>query len=137
MALLTWDDNLYVGVAGIDEQHKKWVSAFNDLVESIDEQRGTTTIADTLAFMRRYAAEHFAFEEAYMNRHGYPDAEAHQACHMDLMATLVKLESHQKSDALPESLDEVSTFLGNWLITHILDTDMKLGAWLKANGIKE
>ena len=77
---------------------------------------------------------HFAFEEKLMLEHGYEEVDSHRAAHAYLADRVNEMVSrHQQASSV--SLDELTVFLRQWLISHILHTDMELGAALNASGV--
>jgi hemerythrin len=133
MRTLEWDDTLSIGVEMIDEQHRTWIERFNKVAEAVKERRGANEISRTLGFLVDYTEEHFGTEEARMAETGYPESEAHLDRHNDIRLTLNGLVEDFREDGPTEELaGDVETFLGNWLIKHIREVDMKLGAFLAA-----
>ncbi|MBL7077268.1 MAG: hemerythrin family protein [Kiritimatiellae bacterium] len=133
MQTLEWDNSLSVGVEEIDAQHRTWIDRFNKVVEAVSDRRGATEISKTLGFLVDYTEEHFGTEEARMAETGYPDMPAHRDRHDDIRLTLNGLVEDFREDGPTEELaGDVETFLGNWLIKHIREVDMKLGAFLAA-----
>jgi hemerythrin len=128
---LEWNESLSVGVELIDEQHQIWISRFNSVADAIAQRHGAAVVSKILGFLVEYTEEHFATEEARMAETGYPDAVAHKAKHDALRKTLDGLVQDFREDGPTEDLAvAVDTFLGNWLLAHIRDVDMKLGAFL-------
>ena len=133
MQTLEWDDCLSVGVDLIDEQHRAWIERFNKVVGAISERRGANEVSKTLGFLVDYTEEHFGTEEARMAETGYPETEEHLDRHNDIRLTLNGLVDDFREEGPTEELaGDVETFLGNWLIKHIREVDMKLGAFLSA-----
>jgi len=65
-------------------------------------------------------------------RNAYPELEAHKARHDELKATLDGLDQDFEEEGPTHELAKaIDTFLGNWLIKHIHEVDMKLGAFLR------
>jgi hemerythrin len=127
-ALMTWNSKLDVGVAGIDQQHRKLVDILNRLNDAMHTGHGTDVLGAVLDDLVKYTANHFAFEEDLMRKHGYPAYPAHKKEHDDLVKTAVDLQTKFKSGETRLSID-VLRFLRNWLTTHIQGTDKALGAF--------
>lgn len=136
MEKLMWSDSLSVGVELIDSQHKKWIEYYNSAAEALHSMQGSSRIASTLGFLIDYTEEHFATEEKHMQKHDYPGYGDHRAIHQDLRKTLSDLVEDFEEDGVTNPLiDSIDTFLRNWLINHIIDVDMKFGAYLGDEGI--
>jgi hemerythrin-like metal-binding protein len=66
----------------------------------------------------------------------YPDLDTHKAKHQELRLTVANLVADYEEEGETAALDTaVDTFLGNWLITHIRDTDQAFGWYVKEKGI--
>ena len=136
MNTLQWSESLSVGVELIDEQHRTWIDHYNSLAEAIAAQQGPTHIAGTLGFLVDYTGMHFSTEEKHMAESGYPGMDAHMAKHEKLKKTLADLVGDFEEEGATQILAEyMDTFLGNWLIRHIQEVDMKLCAFFKEKGI--
>lgn len=137
MAIMQWDQSLSVGVAAIDEQHKTWIKYLNDVAEAIEKVQGPKRVAEALTFLMDYTKQHFGAEEKAMQEQGYPDMAAHVAKHAELKKTLADLEEEYREEGATHILaDSINTFMGSWLVTHIKDVDVKLGAFLKTRGLE-
>jgi hemerythrin len=127
--LFQWSDEIAIGVATIDDDHRRLIdiiSRFHELADSgrIDAMR------DTIASLRQHAIDHFDREEELQRRVGYPAAEAHAAQHRDMLAALDALASRLTA---PEGADmgktlreETSVFLIQWLTRHVLRADLDM-----------
>ena len=67
-----WSDAYCLGIAEIDHQHQGFFNAAQRLADQILNCAGEHGVEDAVAFLRDYAAGHFASEEALMRRHGFP-----------------------------------------------------------------
>lgn len=132
MKKIAWSQDLSVGVAEIDEQHQLWIQRLNDVAAAIAANLGPVQTAKTLAFLVDYTKLHFATEEKLMAERGYPGLPAQRAQHQELTATLQDLLRDFEEEGATQKLAEtVNTFLGNWLLKHIREEDLKLGTFLK------
>ena len=59
MDAIEWNDSYSVGVAELDEQHKKLLRIINTMFESDDLSVNSQTITDILTEMVEYASAHF------------------------------------------------------------------------------
>ncbi len=138
MNTIEWTDELSVGMDLIDEQHKQWITHFNELAIAVDNCQGESKIGNTLLFLLEYTQFHFETEEKFMAEYPYEEREAHVEKHRMLIDTVEDLARDYKEEGATHSLAEaVDTFLGNWLIDHIRQTDMGFGAALRAAGAEQ
>lgn len=136
MSRLEWTPDLSVGIEIIDQQHREWISRFNDLEEAVRSLQGSDRIARTLEFLIDYTGYHFDTEEKVMTTSAYPGLEGHREKHEELKGTLSNLVEDFEEDGATHGLAEaIDTFLGNWLVNHIRSVDTKLGAYLGEKGI--
>jgi hemerythrin-like metal-binding protein len=127
--LFHWSDDYSVKVPSIDAQHQRLVAMLNDLHDGMSRGHGAELLTPILSGLIDYTAQHFAHEEALFAEYGYPDAAEHTAEHQKLVAQVLafkaKLESKQATINM-----ELMKFLKDWLIKHILGSDMRYSALL-------
>lgn len=129
MTRFSWTDDLYTGSSLIDRDHGKLAVLVNALFESMESGQGSGRMANAMNDLIAFTREHFAREEAEMERIQYVAALAHQAEHTKLLGQIVELK--QILDAGGKiNVPAVASFLSEWLRDHILRTDMKLAATL-------
>lgn len=122
MELIVWKDEYSVGVAEFDEQHQGLIALINRLTE---EGQRAGTIEGVLDALDRYVKEHFRAEEALMHAHQYEGLEEHRTQHEVFEEWLSAVKQTYRFTADGDVFGEtVNAFLRNWLINHILRTDM-------------
>ena len=127
--LISWTNDLSVGFAAIDEQHKKLVGMLNELYTAALELRGQKAILSILASMGAYTQEHFTYEEKQMDRCGYSDGKRHKAEHIAFIEYVEKTMKRLEMNDFVSSI-ELITYLRDWLTNHILTVDKQYGACL-------
>jgi hemerythrin len=128
-----WTENLAVGNATIDSQHKELFKRFNQLLDACQQRKGREKIGDVLTFLDDYVVFHFGEEEKLMARHAYPEGETHKAQHKLFIRQLNELRQTMQSRG--PSIDLLVTTnqaLVHWIVMHIKDMDVRFGAFLKA-----
>jgi len=132
--LLPWSELYCIGVREIDEQHRVLVGLLNRLAQKADSGDTTQAIDETLSGLVAYVQNHFRYEEELMREHQYAEAESHIKAHGRLNDRLhIMIARRQKDGCLP--VEELISFLRQWLISHILQTDRDLGSALNKMGI--
>ncbi len=123
MEQITWTEDFSVGIARIDEQHKRLIQMINRLIAEPQTTTKSETVSDLLNDMTNYAFEHFATEEELMREHNYPHLEEHVAQHRAFRKKTVDFCSATMLDveAVPETM---LYYLRDWLVEHILKSDM-------------
>ena len=80
---------------------------------------------EILVKLRLYAENHFTLEEIYMEKLGYPDADAHLKAHHRFREELQAMMEIEMGDSKLVQ-DSISNFLYKWLELHVLGIDKKL-----------
>lgn len=131
MALI-WSEKLSVGNARIDQQHQELFRRFDQLLNACNQRRGKDEITPVLEFLNQYVQTHFQDEERQMAGHGYPEFEQHQAEHRYFSGELKKLSAQlQQSGPSTELVITTNQTLLAWIVKHIQNVDVRLGAFLK------
>ncbi len=133
MPLMTWTDKLGVGVRVLDDDHKKLIDLLNRLDDGMKKGQGKETLGKVLDGLVSYTKFHFAREEEFFAKTGYP-AATHKKEHDGLVKQVLELQARYKKGELALSLETVD-FVKNWLINHIQGCDQKYGPHLNAKGI--
>lgn len=134
MSHLEWDDSFSIGNAEIDEQHKKWITIHNRLHDTLLEGDLTAlqqASVDTLREMHEYTGFHFAFEEEYMTRIGFPGIREHWRLHKDFDSLIYGYLREAEKGEVPVLNSKLVKILKNWLINHILTEDMKYARFMR------
>ncbi len=124
MAYIEWTDSLSVGVKKFDDQHKVLVSIINDLHQSLSEGKTNDVMSQILERLLDYTIEHFAEEEKYFVKYGYPETADHKEKHTRLIDEVVQLRKQLDEGDITISYETMG-FLQDWLIHHVLQADMK------------
>ena len=114
---------------------KKLIGMMAELNAKLKEGKAAEIADKTLKGMLEYAVTHLNSEEKLMQSNAYPEFDAHKKMHEDLKKQLGDLDAEVKKQPLVGTL-KLSTFLFNWLTSHIQKEDKKYGAYLNAKGVK-
>jgi len=129
-----WKEEYSVGIKHIDDDHKKLIGLLNNFTIAYDYAMSETFEKEALNELVSYTKYHFSREEKMMEDNDYPDLVAHQAQHKVMIGQVekfVQLYNEQGHD----SLDEIASFLSDWLINHINGTDKQYSEHLHNRGI--
>nr|CRH04689.1 putative Methyl-accepting chemotaxis protein [Candidatus Magnetococcus massalia] len=124
-----WNDVLATGVKELDDDHKVLVQMVNDLHEEIVTGRGGSQVQGILDAMVDYTVKHFAREEAFMRDINYPGYQAHLPEHVKFTDKVSEVVQAVKSGEASVDHD-LSAFLRDWLINHIMKTDQQYVTFL-------
>lgn len=125
MEKIIWEDGFSVGNDDMDMQHMKLIGMINELIEHRDEmENNSEVVSDILTKMTDYIKYHFSSEETYMKSIDFPEIVSHELEHLDFIEKTTNFclgtLTFDKS-----VYDEVLNFLKEWLLNHILKSDMK------------
>ncbi len=135
MAHIQWSDRLSVGLASIDAQHRKLVDFINELYDAMMKGEGKSHTGPILKKLIRYTHEHFAVEEADMQKSGYPDIAHHKELHRELTKQVEDFEARFERGEVTLSISMLQ-FLNEWLTGHIIGVDKLYAPCLKDHGIR-
>ncbi len=129
MSQIKWTGKMTVGLPRIDDQHKQLITIANVLIAAIAQGEGQDALVDVFERLKEYTDFHFKDEEVYMRELGYPDIEAHAAEHALLYMRVQTLRRMIVNDGTitPQG---ISMFLSDWINTHILESDARIGAFV-------
>ena len=134
MALINWNDSLSVNVAELDEQHKQLIRLINEFCDAVTQKRSKEAQVILLGGLAAYTKTHFATEERYFARFGYPGAAAHRKEHDELVQQVADIRRRVEEGRLVVSI-EILNFLTRWLNEHILGSDKQYSAFFNAKGL--
>ena len=125
--IFVWSGKYRVGIAKVDQQHKKLVTLINALARQHTEQADPAALVKVLDELASYTNYHFKTEEGLMREYGV-DAEfqiGHQQAHASFIQE-VELATALAQRSAQTISTRTLTFLSRWLIQHILGTDMRM-----------
>jgi hemerythrin len=134
MARLEWTDEISVGIAEFDIHHRRIVDLINRLGDSIDTGDALKVTEEALYELSNYCFYHFFAEEDAMEKYDYPGYIEHREEHLKFIETVFQLifDFHEGKKSTSR---ELLAFLWTWLKNHILGTDKKYTAPLRAGGM--
>ncbi len=135
MAYIEWNEDLSVGVDLFNEDHKRLFEYINRLHQGMVTGLGTSSMTDILNGLVDYTMTHFDNEERMMIQHTYAGYEAHKKEHDTLVARVADFQTQLNSGRGSFSL-ALMGFLKDWLINHIMGTDLKYKDFFLEKGVK-
>jgi len=136
MALLNWSTRYSFGVQRMDDQHTHLFQMLNDLHAALTKgQASNGVVGSLLQKLASYTKEHFAAEEAMLEKSGYRELAQHRTLHRNLIKPVDDFTARYQRGEVAVKL-ELLTFLRNWLTTHIQQEDRKYGTWLNERGAR-
>ncbi|MGE5404539.1 MAG: bacteriohemerythrin [Candidatus Saccharibacteria bacterium] len=129
--MIKWDDKYSIGVAQIDEQHKKLFEIANRAFELLKNDLITDKfdqIATVLDELKEYTIYHFKTEEEYMKSVKYMRFLGHKVIHDDFVKKLEDTDYRSIDENQDRYISELLEFLVNWISQHILKEDKQITA---------
>jgi len=123
-----WKDNLSIRVRSIDEEHQLLIGVLNRVIDCVGSPIQYSLADRALRDLFAYADYHFEHEDELMVAYDYPEIEAHRVQHNIFIEQMRRMDKELTSGTA--TVDDLARFVMNWFVTHILVTDMKLGAFL-------
>ncbi|AWK88831.1 bacteriohemerythrin [Azospirillum thermophilum] len=120
---VAWDETMSVGVAILDDDHKKLLDMFNGLLRTGITAGNRDDLCALLGSLRAYTTVHFAREEEWMESHGFPELPAHKAAHRYFVEEVEKLHRDFEGSNTTMLRVDLILLLKEWFIEHIQHVD--------------
>jgi len=134
MSFIQWDEKYSVGVKELDSQHKQLVTILGDLYDAMQAQKTNEVLGKILNQLVGYTKAHFATEERLMAQYGYPNLAAQKREHEAFTKKVIDFKESFDSDRTSLSVS-LTSFVKDWLFSHIAGTDKKYGAFFNSKGL--
>ena len=121
-----WLDEYKIVHDTVDTQHQYLFELANRIVDPYNDQQ--TTYLNVVA-LYDYTHKHISDEESLMKQYNYPDYALHEKAHKRLISELDDVRAGILNDETKR--DDVIKFMRDWVLTHILDEDMRFGNFLR------
>ena len=129
-----WTPDISVGEPNIDGQHQKLLGEVNTILSNLIAGADDNIIREAISFLNDYIDTHFAYEEKYMQDHGYPEFETHKSFHQDFIKHYDDFKQKFENKTVPrtELISQVETYIGNWWLQHIKIADKKYATFIES-----
>jgi hemerythrin len=137
ISVISWNDNLSVGIELIDNQHKNLIALTNQLFQACTRGGDTRESAfkDVMNGMVNYVRIHFATEQELFRRINYPKYAEHKREHDNLTVKVIE-SSQEYGEGKKTVANDFAKFLKDWILSHIAHSD-KLFAYYIADQKKK
>ena len=133
--MIQWNEGLSVGVKALDDDHKKLLTIINQLSFTIDNstksEENRTEFEAIFSELEKYITQHFTREETFLKKCKYIHLSEHQLEHQNFAHKIPKLKEQFFSTDNYLDAKEISYFLTDWLVNHIINEDMKFIPYLE------
>lgn len=124
--MIQWNDSLMTGHALVDNDHRQLINTLNELETALQNGAAKEQIGNIIAFLNKYAREHFTREEAHMIKVRCPAHAENCRAHAEFVAKLDGWVAKLNNGASTTLVLEVYRETSNWIRSHILKTDCQL-----------
>lgn len=114
------------GIALIDEEHTHLFELAEEAYQLLQEQflhDKYDQIMSIFGELKEYTIKHFKDEEEYMESIDYPTIFIQKAQHKQFIDKLEEFMSQDIEEEQDDKIQEILTFLTDWLTNHILKVD--------------
>lgn len=131
--MISWRDEMSVGVAAIDDDHKALISTINEF-EACRTHKCAETVCKKLY---GYSQTHFQREEAIQEAFRYSDLKSHKDEHALILKRLRVIirtsfiEQYSDIDDLA-LIGSLTGLMRDWVIGHVLQSDLAMRDFYKS-----
>ena len=122
--MFEWRTEYSVQIAEIDAQHKRLFELAAELHLARSQGKAKAVLGQALSRLVEYTKSHFANEEEFMRRFGYPGIATHKVEHEQLTAQVIEFQERFERHEACLTYD-LMVFLKSWLERHIKGSDQK------------
>lgn len=122
-------DKYKTGITLVDDEHRRLfeiIKETNDVIEADLLHDKYDKIVYILDELKDYTVMHFTDEERYMESIGYEGIEMQRIAHRAFVERLNEINLEDVDDNQKEYLEDLISFLLEWLTNHILKMDKKI-----------
>ena len=129
---IEWKASYSVGIDQIDDHHKTLLELLDKSYCLKLQENNKDELTQLLYELIDYSNYHFSAEERLMIKYDYPNIDHHILEHVDFANTMMTYEKMivEDNDYIP---DDVFDFLKSWSLEHILNTDFKMGQFIRSS----
>ncbi len=130
--IVKWDKEKFdVGVELFNTHHKRLIDLLNLLHSVVDSTNNKKHIEIIFNELAKYTVYHFKAEEKIMDEYNYSHLGLHHFEHEKFVNTVLDaIEAYKKGVTMIEVI-KLLDFLREWIINHILKSDMKYKEFFK------
>ena len=129
---MEWKLEYSVGDEDLDRDHMSILNALDRVKKAQKNNLGDDFIGILLTQLVEYVDGHFAKEEEYMAKIGFPGLAEHHDRHVEMKAELIRQRGEFLKDG-KANFDELTPFLNDWWEKHILEADMDYKLYAESN----
>jgi len=127
-----WDSQYAIGVAEIDNQHKKLFKILNDTIKHSNGNQNDERkyFNRKVRKAERFLKKHFDTEENILSKTKYDRMEEHKAEHNKFYEEIRKSNDEIENNRKEVNLFEATAYIKEWLLNHIKNYDKKADQYI-------
>jgi hemerythrin len=125
-----WDTNVATGHAGMDAEHQVELSLLAEVRAAMYERGDRALAIDILTQLIDHTNVHFSSEQMLMRLTAFPDFQAHQLEHDELMRQAHTLLAHVETGEIEPTVRFIDA-MTTWLTDHMVQKDRALARFLE------
>jgi len=134
MAII-WRKGMSVSNDVIDHDHFFMINFLNTIELAFQSPEEKDILIEVFEQLHEYALGHFMREESIQRKIEYPQSLKHKNCHKNLLneleAKIKQIKELKSTEEIIKFAPEILSFLHDWLISHVLNEDLKLKPFLE------
>lgn len=133
--LIRWKPAFEIDNGIVDDDHKAIISSLNEILSALEDGAAAGPVAQMIADLRRFAAQHFQREEELQQLLRFPDATAHHQEHCALLQELDSIWAACNSNdarTAPRDAARFKPALYKWILNHILTSDLEMRPYISS-----
>ena len=131
--MIVWNPEFATGVPEVDHDHQVLIDNLNRLETALQQRAGAEHINGMVAFLERYAQQHFAREESCMSRLHCPAAAVNKVAHQKFIQTCIAARAQLEAPAAGSGVAiRIHSEMCAWIRDHILKIDLNLRKCVKS-----
>lgn len=128
--MLVWQEDMSVGNAKIDNDHKYLISIINAIEAGLNCEASVRILLVYVSQLVDFGKEHFEREELYQEEIMFPHRRTHQKYHNNLMERIKEIRrfliSQADSEVYQFTTPRLVQILKDWIVDHFQYEDMKM-----------
>lgn len=127
--MLHWEKKYEIGIPEIDEQHKHLFEIGNDIYKLLNDPLAFDKYDQIFALiteLKNYTKYHFSSEEALMLKLKYRGYFQQKTDHEDFVTKIESVNLDEVDKDQDQYIKDLLLFVFNWILEHILKSDMKI-----------
>lgn len=123
-------DEYLTGIELIDKEHKRLFEIADEAYQILHNEfipDKYDNMCDILDKLKEYTLMHFEHEEQYMEEIGYSKILSQKVQHQEFREKLDTVDLNDVDKDPEAALQDILTFLTEWLVDHIMHLDKRIG----------